>query len=122
MRRWKGRDSFTALRGVSSPEPPGAQRRTELATTQVRHDFDQLIRHPRRRNELRRRDVERSAFAGKDGIGIGHNPPQEGRETFAEAIVDVGNFLLGEPARIHADSGAAYGHQNEGRTDQQRGR
>ena len=59
---------------------------------------------------------------GKDGIGIGHNMPQEARETFAEAIVDVGSYSLGEPARIHADSGAAYGHQNESRTDQQSGR
>jgi hypothetical protein len=63
---------------------------------------------------------ERSGFAGKDGIGIGHNLPQEARE--AEAIVDVGSYSLGEPARIRADSGAAYGHQNESRTDQQSGR
>jgi hypothetical protein len=65
---------------------------------------------------------ERSAFAGKDGIGIGHNVPQEALETVAEAIVDVGGYSLGELARIHADSGAAYGHQNESRTDQQSGR
>ena len=63
-----------------------------------------------------------SEFAGKDGVGIGHDVPQEAWETVAEAIVDVASYSLGELAGIHADSGAAYGHQNESRTDQQSGR
>jgi hypothetical protein len=108
--------------GVSGPVPPSAERRTELAITRVSHDVDKRIWHPRRRMNVADATFACSEFAGKDGVGIGHNVPQEARQTFAEALVDVGSYSLVSRRRIHSDSGAAYGHQNESRTDQQSGR
>jgi D-arabinose 1-dehydrogenase-like Zn-dependent alcohol dehydrogenase len=46
---------------------------------------------------------------GKDGVGIGHNVPQEARQTFAEALVDVGS--------IHWSAGDEFTLTQEPRMD-----